>query len=86
MHFRVSPLGDLGDHLPNSPCQKTFKVNDMRIPHLVLSLLALTASTLVLAVQDGAFDGALPLPEPDTLALLGAGAVALFIARLRNKK
>lgn len=58
----------------------------MRTPHLVVSLLALTAPTLVLAVQDGAFDGALPLPEPETLALLGVGAVALFIARFRNKK
>jgi len=26
------------------------------------------------------------VPEPETLALLGAGAVALFIARRRNKK
>ena len=27
-----------------------------------------------------------PLPEPETLALIGIGAVALFIARWRNKK
>jgi hypothetical protein len=29
---------------------------------------------------------AAPLPEPETLALVGIGAVALFIARWRKKK
>lgn len=56
----------------------------MRTPNLVVSLLALTASTLAFA--DAAFDGALPVPEPETLALVGAGAIALVIVRLRNRK
>ena len=57
----------------------------MRTSQLVVSLLALTASALAFA-GGAIFDAALPLPEPEMLALLGAGAVALFIARLRKRK
>jgi hypothetical protein len=57
----------------------------MRTPHLAVSLLALTTSALAFA-SDATFDGALPVPEPETLALLGAGAIALLIARFRNRK
>lgn len=80
----MSPRGDVIDPLGNSPPQNKSKVSDMRIANLVLSVLAMTASTLAFA--EPAFDGALPVPEPETLALLGAGAVALLIARLRSRK
>ena len=64
----------------------------MRIgPLLVIAWLVLIPGT---ALADGqrCFDGWCPpaetnnVPEPETLALLGVGAAALFIARRRNKK
>ena len=48
----------------------------------------LIAVPLMYAISTFAYAGptAPPLPEPETLALVGIGAVALFIARWRNKK
>jgi hypothetical protein len=47
----------------------------------------LLAAVLVFATPGLAFATApRELPEPETLALLGIGAVAIMIARWRNKK
>ena len=44
------------------------------------------AAILTLAIPALAYAGpGVPLPEPETMALLGIGAVALVIARWRGK-
>ena len=53
----------------------------MNIRHLLVA-------TLAFAVPAIAYAGipAVTVPEPETIALLGMGAVALIIARWRKKK
>ena len=57
----------------------------MRIRQLFLALLMLAAPIVAFAVDDD--DGDITaLPEPTTLALLGAGVAAVIVARTRNRK
>jgi len=53
----------------------------MRIGQLISVPLMLAISTFAYGPPSVG-----SLPEPETLALVGIGAVALFIARWRNKK
>jgi hypothetical protein len=39
----------------------------------------------LLAMSTAAWAGATPVPEPETLALLASGAVAIVVARWRRK-
>ena len=50
----------------------------MNIRHLLVA-------TLAAAIPATAYAGTPALPEPETMALLGIGAVALVIARWRRK-
>ena len=52
----------------------------MNIRHLVVATLALAIPAIACAGTSA------QVPEPETIALLGIGAVALVIARWRNKK
>lgn len=52
-----------------------------------MNIRHLLAATLAFAVPAIAYAGGRPgVPEPETLALLGIGAIALVIARWRKKK
>ena len=55
---------------------------------LLVALTALAVPVLAVAQQtgDAVFDGAIAVPEPETLALLGAGAAAWMLVRWRNRK
>ena len=52
----------------------------MGIRHLFVAALSLAIPAIAYASPS------IPLPEPETMALLGIGAVALIIARWRGKK
>ena len=56
----------------------------MRIRQLFLALLMLAAPMIASAQDDE--DDITALPEPTTLALLGAGVAAVIVARTRNRK
>ena len=52
-----------------------------------MNIRHLLPATLALAIPAIAHAGGAPaVPEPETLALLGIGAIALVIARWRKKK
>ena len=53
----------------------------MNVRHLLVATLAFAIPTIAFAGP-----GTPTLPEPETIALLGIGAVALVIARWRRKK
>ena len=52
----------------------------MNIGHLIVATLAFAIPAMACAGTTA------QVPEPDTIALLGVGAVALLIARWRRKK
>ncbi|MEO8302553.1 MAG: PEP-CTERM sorting domain-containing protein [Betaproteobacteria bacterium] len=52
----------------------------MTIKHLLLAATILAMPTLAIAGFPN------PVPEPETLALLGVGAIALVVARWRKRK
>lgn len=62
----------------------------MRIRHLLTVAMMMVLSGLAVATEGvDCSDGCRApnaVPEPEMLALLGVGAVALFIARRRKKK
>lgn len=53
----------------------------MNVRHLLVAALAILMPAIAYAGP-----GTTPLPEPETMALLGIGAVALVIARWTRKK
>jgi len=53
----------------------------MNIRHVLVATLAFAISAVAHAGSPGG-----TVPEPETMALLGMGAVALIIARWRKKK
>ena len=58
--------------------------NNVRIRQLFLALLMLAAPMVASAQDDD--DDVIALPEPATLALLGAGVAAVIVARTAKRK
>ena len=58
----------------------------MRIRQLLALASAMICSGLAFASTSTAPGNGAVIPEPEILALLGVGALALFITRRRNKK
>ena len=56
----------------------------MRIRQLLLALLTLAAPLVCIA--DDVADDTAAVPEPATLALLGAGVAAVIVARAKKRK
>ena len=55
----------------------------MRIRQLFFALLMLATPMVSFALDN---DDEVPLPEPATLALLGAGVVAVIVTRAKKRK
>ena len=55
----------------------------MRIKQVLAAAMIIAIPVVALADTDGASQ---QLPEPESLALFGIAAAALFIARWRNKR
>ena len=54
--------------------------------HLIVATFSIAIASIAHAGSNGFPGNTLPLPEPETLALVGIGAVAIIIARCRHKK